>query len=309
MNLRRPVQSLAFATVLHAAGASAAPLELVRLADGVYVHSGRQELATAANGGDIANIGFIVGSRCVAVIDSGGSEAIGEQLRTAISRTTRLPVCYVINTHVHPDHVFGNAAFASTHTEFVGHAHLPAAMAARSDSYLRGLARDLGEAGASSQLIPPTLLVDGERSLDLGHRPLRLKAWRTAHTDGDLTVIDEKTGTLWLGDLLFVQRIPVVDGSVLGWLIALKELRSFNPKHIVPGHGRLDPPWPAALDSEAQYLDALTREVRAALKDDRTLAQAIDTVGQGERSHWLLFDDYHRRNVTTCYTELEWEEH
>lgn len=313
MNTRRLGQRLATAMVLLAGFASTAAvaesLAMTRLADGVYVHQGRQEQATAANLGDIANIGFIVGSRCVAVIDSGGSAAIGEQLRAAIARTTPLPVCYLINTHVHPDHVFGNAAFAGERTEIVGHAHLAAAMAARGDSYLKGLARALGAAAAGSRMIPPTLVVDGERRLDLGARTLLLKAWPTAHTDDDVTVLDETSGTLWLGDLLFVQRIPVIDGSVLGWLAAIGELRALRPSHVVPGHGPLDPAWPAALDAEAQYLEVLVRDTRAALKADQTLAQTVDTVGRSEHDHWLLFDDYHRRNATACYTELEWDDH
>lgn len=277
------------------------------LADGVYVHVGAQEIATAANRGDIANIGFVVGERCVAVIDTGGSFKVGAALRAAIGRTTPKPICYVINTHVHPDHLFGNAAFVDSGAEFVGHAKLSAALAARAASYTAGLERELGAQAQGSRIVPPTRLVDDELALDLGGRRLVLHAWPTAHTDNDLSVWDEKTGTLWLSDLLFVKRIPVVDGSVLGWLRALEKLRQLAPRHVVPGHGPPDPPWPGALDEEAAYLQLLVREVRAAIKDDRTLSQAVDSVGLEARSHWLLFDEYHRRNVTACFTELEWE--
>src|SRR5262245_53963578 len=87
-------------------------LSLENPVPGVYVHYGEQTEMTPANFGDVANFGFVVGARCVAVIDTGGTFAVGRALRQAIRRVSAVPVCYVINTHVHPDHVFGNAAFA-----------------------------------------------------------------------------------------------------------------------------------------------------------------------------------------------------
>ena len=292
-----------------ACAADETPLAVERIAEGVYVHRGLQEDPSAGNRGDIANIGFIVGTKCVAVIDTGETASIGRALRAAVRRVTSLPVCYVINTHVHPDHVFGNAAFAADAPQFVGHARLPAAMAARGGNYLHALERDLGHAADGSTIVAPTLLVANESTLDLGDRTIRLRAWRPAHTDSDLTVHDDKTDTWWLADLLFVERIPVVDGSLRGWLAAIAELRALpKPAHVVPGHGTLDAPWPQTLDAERRYLDVLVREVRAAIKSGRTMQQAVDSVGASERERWGLFDSYHRRNVTAAYAELEWED-
>ena len=59
------------------------------VADGVFVHQGRHALADAANRGDLANIGFVVGEQAVAVIDAGGSRAVGEALYAAIRARTR----------------------------------------------------------------------------------------------------------------------------------------------------------------------------------------------------------------------------
>ena len=281
---------------------------MTAIAAGLYVHRGAQADPSPANHGAIANIGFIVGSNCVAVIDTGGSPPVGRALRSAIRAVTPLPICYVINTHVHPDHVFGNVAFEADRPEFVGHAKLAAAMQARGRSYVAALKRVLGPDAADATLIAPTRAVTAETELDLGGRTLRLRAWPTAHTDHDLTVFDERTGTLWLSDLLFVERIPVVDGSLRGWLDVLAELKRVPVRHVVPGHGPVRSDWPAAGAAQERYLRHLLVETRAALRAKKTLPEAVATVGSGERGRWLLFDAYHRRNVTAAFAELEWEE-
>lgn len=294
---------------LGAASAHAEPaLAVQQIAPGNYAHRGHDDVATPANGGDIANVGFIVGSRCVAVIDTGGTLAEGRQLRAAIRRVTPLPVCYVINTHMHPDHIFGNAAFKDDHPQYVGSAKLAEAEVARADNYLRALHRELGASADGSEIIAPTLSVDGTMTLDLGERTLTLQSWKTAHTNNDITVYDEKSGTLWLGDLLFVGCIPVVDGSIVGWLEDIARIKQMNPRHVVPGHGPLDAPWPQSLDAEEQYLAELARDVRAAIKRGETIQKAVDTIGVNQRGKWLLYDVYHRRNVTAAYAELEWEQ-
>jgi quinoprotein relay system zinc metallohydrolase 2 len=290
-----------------AAGPPVAPLAMQELAEGVYVHVGHQAETAPDNLGDIANLSFVVGERCVAVIDTGGSRRVGEALRAAVRVVTARPVCFVINTHMHPDHVFGNAAFAAEAPQFVGHARLAAALAARRGVYEAALGRLIGAAAEGSAIVAPTRPVADTMTLDLGGRSLQLRAWPTAHTDNDLTVFDERSGTLWLGDLVFDGHLPVVDGSLRGWLKVLPELAGLPAQHRVPGHGRLDLPWPATLEVQQAYLQGVAATVRKALAANQTLGELVRAAPPPADNQWLLIDAFHLRNLSAAFAELEWE--
>ena len=300
--------SLALAAGHHARAQPEIPFAIEEVAPGNFVHYGTLDDRAPANLGDQANIGFIVGSRCVAVVDTGGSFPVGQKLRQAIRARTSLPICYVIFTHVHPDHVFGAAAFRADNPTYVGHHNLPRAMQQRGKFYFNTLKRDLGDLADGSEVIPPTLLVQDERKLDIGGRSLVLRAWPVAHTDNDLTVLDVQTQTLWASDLLFLQHTPVVDGSITGFLSVLDRLAAIPAQRFVAGHGRADLPWPQALEPERHYLQVIVDEVRRALKQRKSIQDAVDTVGLSEEKNWVNFDQFHRRNVTQAYTDLEWED-
>ena len=307
-DILRPLAALAFALLAPLAAHAADPLPVKRLAPGVFAYEGVSELMNRANQGAIANLGFIIGDDCVAVIDTGGSVAEGRRLLAAIQAATDKRVCYVINTHIHPDHLFGNAAFAGEGAVFAGHRNLPRSLASRGTFYL-GSFRDSmgGDLLDEVKLIPPTLLVENETVLDLGNRKIILKAWKTAHTDADLTVFDEQSGILFGGDLVFMQHVPVIDASFLGFVAAIAELEKIPARLVVPGHGPAVADWPQALAAQKAYFERLGADLRKLIAQGAGVAAAAASAGQSEKDKWTLFGDYNPRNATAGYAELEWE--
>jgi quinoprotein relay system zinc metallohydrolase 2 len=281
------MRRIACALALASSFATAAPLEVREVAQGVFVHEGATLALDAPGHDDIANIGFVVGERCVAVVDTGGSVRTGRALREAVAAHAKLPICYVINTHVHVDHVLGNAAFKADKPAFVGSATLGAAIDASRRYFVEHYPDDFDAPASADQVIGPDTAVATTRDLDLGGRTLTLRAYPKAHTDSDMTVLVGDAGVLWTGDLLFVGRVPALDGSAKGWLAAIDEIAKTHPDIVVPGHGPVSHDPAAAFAPERRYLEALVDGVRKEIADGKPI------------------DDATAHNVSLVYRALE----
>ncbi|MGC4404083.1 quinoprotein relay system zinc metallohydrolase 1 [Methyloversatilis sp. MC4-4] len=205
-----------------------------KIADDTWVLIGSTEDITRGNGGNIVNTAFVVTKEGVVVIDSGPSRRYGEQMRAAIARVTDKPVVRVFNTHHHPDHFLGNQAYAD-----VPIAALPATRAGERDdggAFADNMYRMAGdwasgtEPQVAQQDVKPGRLTVGGHEFEL----IALEG----HTAGDLAILDHRTGVLFAGDLVFLDRAPTTPhASVQRWLKSLDALAALGAKKTLPGHG------------------------------------------------------------------------
>lgn len=231
-----------------------------QIAEGTYLLEGSTENFAKSNGGNIVNTGFIITDSGVVVIDTGPSRRYGEALRKAIATVTDKPVIQVLLTHHHPDHVLGNQAFADVPIGAL--AGTTAQMRAHGDALAENLYRMVGDWMRGTETVLPTQVLQSG-VLEIGGHPLRLLAL-AGHTGSDLAILDERTGVLFAGDLLFYQRALTTPDSpgLQVWLGDLERLHALPWKLLVPGHG------PLASDARPfeqtrdylTWLDALLRE-------------------------------------------------
>jgi len=280
-------------------------LSLEKIADGIYVHTGDVSEPNPRNRGDIANLGFIVGSKSIAVIDAGGSRAVGEAFYRAIRSVSSLPISYLILTHVHPDHLFGASVFKDAGAKIVGHPNLQRALRDREEAYLLTFESEVGRQAFLGT--DADLSVTMQTEIDIGGRTLELKDWPIAHSTSDLTVWDGLTGTLFAGDLVFDRHVPVLDGSLSGWLRVLEEMEAMGPVRVVPGHGAPVMQPDAAIAPVRAYLELIEADTRLSLAAGKRMSDAVPQIGLKQSADWALFNVYNARNATVAYTELEWE--
>lgn len=230
------------------------------IADGVWLLEGSTDNFAVENGGNIVNIGFIETADGVVVIDTGPSRRFGEALRQSIEKTTGKPVVRVLLTHHHPDHVLGNQAFADAPI-----AALPETtrlLAEQGDAMAENMYRLVGDWMRGTEVVLPTEEIQ-EGVLAIGDRRLQLLALR-GHTGADLAILDERTGVLFAGDVLFYQRALTTPNSpgLDVWLADLDRLEALPWKQIVPGHGPVttdEAPFVQMRDY-LDWLDGLLRE-------------------------------------------------
>ncbi|WP_096786061.1 quinoprotein relay system zinc metallohydrolase 2 [Rhodobacter sp. CZR27] len=281
-------------------------LTLSEVVPGVLVHEGTPALPDRANRGAIANLGVVIGTDAIAVIDAGSSRAEAEALFAAIRLHSPLPIRALIVTHMHPDHSFGADLFREAGAEVLGAPKLAAGIESRAAAWLQSYPPQVGtKALLGTRPIPPDRGVAEER-IDLGGATLHLRAAATAHTDNDLTVLHAESGTLFTGDLVFNGLLPTLDGSLTGWLGWLGESRP-EVRRIVAGHGPAPLPWPAGAAATRGYLDRLRTDIRAAIAAGQPMSEAIRQSHPQDAARWQGYDVSHPRNASAAYAELEWE--
>ena len=299
----------AFAAGSIAATGLAAPYpEPVDLGHGVHVFVGVREEASQANGGHIANQGFIVAAEGVIVIDSGLSAEFAKHMLRVIHSRTGKPVALVILTWPMDEAIFGAALFQDRGAPVLAHEAAARLIAERCERCLAQRRTTLGEALMAGTRVPrPDRVFRGSQSLSVAGRKLELIDEDGAAARGSIAVWDPQSGVLFAGGLASFGRIPdSADGALDVWIKALGRLAALPARTVVPAHGM--PGARGDLRTVSGYLDALQTRTQKAYAAGMSLLDAPRRVAVPEYQAWALYEAVHPRNVHHAYLALEQRE-
>lgn len=309
MSLRALARSLALLLSLAAGAAHAEPdpasfdyrLEARELAPGVYVVEGANADFAPANGCNIINTGFIVGSEGVLIVNTGPSKRYGEQLRALIGRTTKLPVQQVLHLNLHPDYFLGNQAFADVPRAAT--AATAEGMRAEAAAYETNLYRLCGDwMKGTEALLPDRSVAAG--ALPLAGRQLELLEFK-GHTASDLVLVDRGSGVVFAGGLVFVERVPTTPHARLAdWLASLDRLAQQPFTAMVPSHGPVVKD-ARGIEQTRSYLRWLHRSFTEAAAQGREMTELLARPAPPEFRGWAAYATEYTRNVVHLYPEYE----
>ncbi|WCT73210.1 quinoprotein relay system zinc metallohydrolase 1 [Sphingomonas naphthae] len=243
------------------------------IGDGIWIVRGADAPIEAANGGAIANITIITTPKGTVLVDAGPSLRYGTQLKAVAEALGKGPVVRVYATHLHPDHSFGIAAFDPGIVAATG--GTIDEMGVEGAGFSDGMYRLLGDWMRGTELPRPGRRI-GDGMEDFGGRILRSISL-AGHSGSDLAILDERTGILIAGDLVFHDRAPSTPHADLAkWRGALDALKALPHKSVVPGHGPFDPTPATAIDQTRDWIDWLEGAMTQAV------ASGLDMVEAGE---------------------------
>lgn len=284
-----------------AAGPLTYTLKPVAVAPDTWVFEGTREHFTRTNGGNILNPGFIVTDDGVIVIQTGPSRRFGEEMRVAIATVTDKPIRKVFISNLHPDYWLGNRAFAD-----VPIAALPGTIEgikAEGQGMTENMYRLVGDWMRGTEPLVPTETVYGSTVVFGAHR-LRLIPL-AGHTAADLAILDETTGVLFAGGVVFSDRTPTTPHADIGqWLAALDALDALDVTVLVPNHGRIRTD-KAAIAQTRDWLTWLDRTLRERAEAGADMAELLDApIPERFAGMGVLREEY-RRSVSHLWPRVE----
>jgi glyoxylase-like metal-dependent hydrolase (beta-lactamase superfamily II) len=199
---------------------------------------GRDLYAFTAEGDP--NSAVVVGEDGCLVFDAQATPAMASKVIERVRTVTDKPIKYVVLSHYHAVRVLGASAYRAE--AIVASEETRRLIAERGqqdwDSEYGRFPRLFQDAESIPGLTWPTLTFDGELTIHLGKREVRLMQLGAGHTSGDIVAWVPDAEVMLSGDLIeYHSACYCGDAHLREWPATLNEILAFNPKAIAPGRG------------------------------------------------------------------------
>lgn len=277
-----------------ASPALSAEPEVVNLAEGVYGFIGKE---------GATNSGFVVTDEGVIVIDTQGPKELALLLKRKIQEVTDKPVLYVINTHFHGDHTFGNQYFREA-KEIIAHENTRKNLIEKDKEHREQFKRFFGEKSLEGfELTLPTSTLKDTFLLRAGGKVVELAYLGRGHTDGDMIVYLPVERVLFGGDLLYKERLPWLgDAYITEWIETLDRLKNFDAGVYVPGHGGIGDK--DAISDFQRYLVDLRGAVKKYFKEGKGVDEVKKEISLPQYRNWSKYQEWLPLNAEKVYREI-----
>jgi glyoxylase-like metal-dependent hydrolase (beta-lactamase superfamily II) len=245
-----------------------------------------------ADGFSGGNVGLLIGDERIVLIDDFVEPLSDKLLETAASIAGR-PVDFVINTHVHGDHVGGNAALAGHGATIVAHDNIRTRMLADEKTDPSAL---------------PVITFSDAVTFHLNTLTAEVFHVANAHTDGDAVIRFADANVIHTGDAMFNRLFPFIDldsgGSVSGYIAAQKKILAMTDADtkIIPGHGALATP--ADLKASIEMLETGRALVKELIEEGLTADEIVGANPLEDYSDWNWGFITTERMTRTFYRDL-----
>ena len=243
--------------------------------------------------------GVVAGPQWAVVIDTLALPDETLAIREFIERELSVPVRYVINTHYHADHAWGNCFFPGA--TVVAHAKCRDLLLERGEPSLES-AKKQNPNLRQVKIVPPQMtFLDGEMTLRVGKKNLII-APAYGHSEDGISVLVEEDRILFAGDS-FMPIPYIVDGDIDENIASIKKVGRMGLENIVQGHGDiiLRGEIDAAVKENLNYLNAIKKSVKsiARKKNADELVEEITIESCGKSRVYLggLARNLHQRNL------------
>jgi len=281
-------------------------LEPKKINENAYCFFGLSEVMDEHNNGNMSNSCFVNMGTSYLVIDSGPTYSYASQAYEKMQQIKDLPISFVINTHVHDDHWLGNSYYAELGIQIIGSSAFKKEAKVEVTRMQRRISKDAYL--KTTQEFPKVFVEKHEKKvLTFNDKEVHLiSVNKKAHTDSDLLVYIPSEKIIFVGDLVFNDRIPSIrDGNLKGWMQTLEEVSSMDLDFIIGGHGKIVDR--SSIDMTYNYIKTLQKRVKSLIEDGEEISDVVNMVKMEEFKQINFYDSMHRQNVEIAYRMLEWE--